>query len=90
VDLAFHEMGAGVAERGRQRFQRGVDQFAIAEIGERQRVGTGDQPVQHPVLADVVARAFVVNAAAAERLRHEPGAGDLVTPERLVEQDRDA
>ena len=88
VDLAFHEMVAGVAERSRQRFQRGVDQFLVAEIGERQRVGAGDQPVQHAVLADVVARALVVDAAAAERFRHEPGAGDLLAPERLVEQDR--
>ena len=88
VNLAFQKMVAGVAERRRQRLQRGVDQFLVAEIGKRQRIGTGDQPVQHAVLADVVARAFVVNAAAAERFRHEPGAGDLLAPERLVEQDR--
>ena len=88
MDLAFHEMVAGVAERGRQRFQRGVDQFLVAQIGERQRVGTCDQPVEHAVLADVVAGALVVDAAAAERFRHEPGAGDLLAPERFVEQDR--
>ena len=88
VDLAFHEMIAGVAERGRQRFQRGIDQFLIAQIGERQRVRAGDQPVEHAVLADVVAGALVVDAAAAERFRHEPGAGDLLAPERFVEQDR--
>ena len=68
----------GIAERGRQRLQCGVDQFLIAEIGERQRVGTGDQPVQHAVLADIVTRAFVVDAAAAERFRHEPCARDLL------------
>ena len=89
IGLALHEMLARVAERGRQRLQRGVDQFLIAEIGEGQRVGTGDQPVQHAVLADVVARALVVDAAAAERLGHEPCARDLLAPERLIEQDRD-
>ena len=78
-----------IAERGRQRLQRGVDQFLIAEIGEGQRVGAGDQPVQHAVLADVVTRAFVVDAAAAERFRHEPGARDFLAPERRIEQDRD-
>ena len=90
MDLAFHEMRAGIAERGRKRFQRGVDQLLIREIGESQRVRARDQPVQHAVLADVVTRALVVDAAAAERLRHEPGAGDLRAPERFVEQDRDA
>ena len=89
MDLAFHEMIAGIAERCRQRFQRGVDQFLVAEIGKRQRIGTRDQPVQDAVLADVMARALVVDAAAAERFRHEPGAGDLLAPERFVEQDRD-
>ena len=39
------------------------------------------------MLADVVAGALVVDAAAAERFRHEPGAGDLLAPERFVEQD---
>ena len=90
MDLALDEMLARIAERGRQRLQRGIDQFLVAEIGEGQRVGARDQPVQHAVLADVVARAFVVDAAAAERLRHEPGARNLLAPERLVEQDRDA
>ena len=81
-------MIAGVAERGRQRFQRGIDQFLVAEIGECQRIGTCDQPVEHTVLTDVVAGALIVDAAAAERFRHEPGAADLLAPERLVEQDR--
>ncbi len=81
-------MRARIAERSRERLQGGVDQFLIAEIGESQRVGTGDQPVQHAVLADVVTRAFVVNAAAAERFRHEPGARDFLSPKRLIEQDR--
>ena len=90
MDPAFHEMRAGVAERRRQRFHRGFDQFLVGEIGKGERVGTGDQPVQHAVLADVVAGALIVDAAAAERLRHEPGALDLVAPERLVEQERDA
>ena len=81
-------MVAGVSERGRQRLQRGVDQFLIAKVGKRQRIGAGDQPVEHAVLADVVAGALVVDAAAAERFRHEPGAGDLLAPERFVEQDR--
>ena len=85
MDLAFQEMRAGIAERGRQRFQRCVEQLLVAEIGERQRIGTRDQPVQHAVLADVVSRAFVVDAAAAECLRHEPGAGNFLAPERLVE-----
>ena len=89
MDLTLEEMLADVAERGRQRFQRGVDQFGVAEIGKRQRIGARDQPVQHAVFADVVARAFVVDAAAAERFRHEPGARDLLAPERTVEQDRD-
>ena len=89
MDLAFLEIVTGVAERRRQRLQRGVDQFLIAEIGKRQRIGTRDQPVQDAVLADVMARALVVDAAAAECLRHEPGAGDLLAPERFVEQDRD-
>ena len=89
VDLAFHEVRARIAERGRQRLQRRIDQFLLAEIGERQCVGTGDQPVQHAVLADVVTGAFVVDAAAAEGFRHEPGAGNLLAPERAVEQDRD-
>ena len=90
MDLAFHEMRPRIAERRRQRFQRGVDQLLIGQIGEGQRIGAGDQPVQHAVLADVVARAFIVDAAAAERLGHEPGARDLVAPERRIEQDRDA
>ena len=89
MDLALEEMFADVAERGRQRFQRGVDQFRVGEIGKGQRVGARDQPVQHAVFADVVTRAFVVDAAAAERLRHEPGAGNLFAPERTIEQDRD-
>jgi hypothetical protein len=80
---------AGVAERFRQRFDRSVDQFLVAEVGERQGVGPGDQPVQHAVLANVVTGALVVDAAAAERLRHEPGAGNLLAPERRIEQDRD-
>ena len=88
--LALQEMRARIAERSRERLQGGVDQFLIAEIGESQRVGTGDQPVQHAVLADVVARAFVVNAASAERFRHEPGARDFLSPKRLVEQDRNS
>ena len=86
--LAFHEMRARVAKGRGQRFQRGVDQLFVAEIGKRQRVGAGDQPVQHAMAADVVARALVVDAAAAERLRHEPGARNLLAPERFVEQDR--
>ena len=88
MDPALDEMSARVAERSWQRLQRGVDEFLIAEIGESQRVGAGDQPVQHAVVADIMAGAFVVNAAAAERLRHEPCAGDLVAPERRIEQDR--
>jgi hypothetical protein len=56
--LAFEEMRAGIAERGRQRFQRGVDQGLVAEIGEGQRVGARDQPVQDAVLADIVPRAL--------------------------------
>ncbi|MFK4531629.1 hypothetical protein ABIF90_009610 [Bradyrhizobium japonicum] len=90
VDLAFHEMRTRIAERGRQRFQCGVDQLLIRQIGEGQRVGAGNQPVQHAVLADVMTRALVVDAAAAEGFRHEPGAGNLPAPERCVEQDRDA
>ena len=69
MDLALHEVVAGVAERSRQRLQRGIDQFTIAQIGERQRIGAGDQEVEHAVLADVVTGTFIVDAAAAERLR---------------------
>ncbi len=90
MDLAFHEMAAGIAERGRQRFQRRGNQLLIAEIGEGERVRACDQEIQHAMLADVVAGALIIDAAAAERLRHEPGAGDLLAPERLVEQQRDA
>ena len=39
MGLALQEMGAGVTQRGRQGLQRRVDQFLIAEVGERQRVG---------------------------------------------------
>ena len=90
MDLAFDEMRAHVAERGRQRFQCGIDQFLVAEIGKSQRVGTRDQPVQDAVLADIVTRAFIIDAAAAERFRHEPRARDLLAPERGVKQNRDA
>src|SRR5471032_700437 len=38
---------------------------------------------------DIVTRALIVDAAAAERFRHEPGAGDFLAPERRIEQDRD-
>ncbi len=89
MGFALDEMRAGIAERCRQRLQRGVDQFLIAEIGEGQRVGACDQPVQHAMLADVVAGAFIVDAATAERFRHEPCAGNFLAPERRVEQDRD-
>jgi hypothetical protein len=60
------------------------------QIGESERVRAGDQPVQHAVAADIVSRAFDIDAAAAERFRHEPCARNLVAPERLIEQDRDA
>ena len=41
------------------------------------------------MFADVVAGTLVVDAAAAERFGHEPGAGDLLAPEWLVKQDGD-
>ncbi len=90
MDLAFHQMGAGVADRWRQRFQGRRDQLLVGEIGKGERIGAGDQEVEHAMLADVVAGALVIDAAAAERLRHEPGAGNLFAPERLVEQQRNA
>ncbi len=88
MGLAFQEMRAGIAERFRQRFDRRVDQFLVAEIGEGQRVGSGDQPVQHTMPADIVPRTFDVDAAAAEGFGHPPRARNLVAPERLIEQDR--
>ena len=90
MSLAFEEMRAGVAEGFRQRLDCRIDQLLVAEIGECQRIGARDQPVQHAVAADIVPRTFDVNAAAAERLGHPPRARNLVAPERLVEQDRDA
>ena len=75
-------------KRSRQRLQRRIDQRLVVEIGEGERVGARDQPVENAVTADIVARAFVVDAAAAKGFRHEPGARDLVAPERRIEQDR--
>src|SRR3954470_12804953 len=90
MDLAFNEMRAGVAKRCRQRFQCGLDQFPLGQIGKGERVGTCDQPIQDTMLSDIMTGALVIDAAAAERLRHEPGSLNLLAPEWLVEQDRDA
>ena len=66
MDLALAQMGARIAERCRQRLDRRVNQFLVGQIGEGQRIGARDQPIQHAMLADIVAGAFVIDAAAAE------------------------
>ena len=90
MHLRLDQMREGIAQRGRQRFQRRLDQRLVVEIGIGQRVDAGDQPVEHAVAADIVPGALDIDAAAAEALRHEPGALDLALPERLVEQRGDA
>ena len=90
MDLAFHEVRARIAERRRQRLDRRIDQLLVAQVDIGQRIGAGDQEVEHAMAADVVPRALDIDAAAAERFRHPPGAGNLLAPERLVEQQRHA
>ena len=94
VDPAFHlpfeEQLAGSGEATRQRVEHPVDESGVALIAEHRRCLAADQPAEDAEFATVEAGALVVDAAAAERVEHEERAGDLVAPERLLEEDADA
>ena len=88
--FAFEEVVAGFAvEVIWQRLERAPDERLIVGVTERQRVGTRQEPAEHAVSAGIVPGAFVVDAAAAEGVEHEPRTGEATAPERLVEEDRD-
>ncbi len=88
--LAFEEAVAGFAvEVIWQRLEPAPDERLIVGVTERQRVGARQEPAEHAVSAGIVPRAFVINAATAEGIEHEPRTGDAAAPERLIEEHRD-
>jgi hypothetical protein len=91
MHLAFDDAIAGLTvEVIGQRLERPPDERPIVGVAERQGVGAGQQPAQHAVFTRIVSRTFVVHAAAAEGVEHEPRTGDAPAPERPLEEDRNA
>jgi hypothetical protein len=74
----------------RQRIERHADQVIIRQVGQRQRIRAGDQPVEAALAVILIARVLDVDAVAVELVGHPPRAFDEAVPERLFEGDGDA
>ena len=91
MDLSFDHAPAGLRiQIVRQRFEDARNQRAIVAVAGRQRLGTREQPSQDAVRFGTVRRRIRIDATAAERVEHDPGSRQSITPERPIEQDRDA
>ena len=88
MDVPFEEMLAGGPHLGGQGVERLLDQLGVAEFAGGNGVAAGEQPGEDAERADVVPRALVVNAAAAEGVDHEERFVDRLAPERLAEEER--
>src|SRR5215471_19935150 len=73
-----------------QCIQDTLDQRLIVQIAERQGITAGQQPPEHAIAPSVVPGAFVVDTTAIKRIAHEPCVGDVLAPERVLEQERNA
>ena len=60
--------------------------IVVRHVGKRQGGIAGDQKAQCAPVAKVVARALVVHAASIEGVEHPPGAIQMFTPKRPLEQ----
>ena len=91
MDLSFDHAPARLRiQIVRQRFEDARNQRAIVAVAARQRLGTREQPSQDAVRPGTVRGRIRIDATAAEGVEHEPGSRQSITPERPIEQDRDA
>ena len=71
MNPAFKDQVSSVRERPGQGIEGQSDEIVIAVICQSQGVVAGEQPAQHAVWIARMARALVIDAAAAEGVQHK-------------------